>query len=794
MNAAIRIVATVVGLQSIEGLQKSIGGIETAAGKAKKAFLDVTKSATWQAAAVGAAAIGAGLVSSVKTAMDFEKAMSGVQAKVGGTAAEIDQLNKLARDLGRSTQFSASEAAAGMDFLAMAGFKTNEIISAMPGLLNLAAAGNLELGKAADIASNILGGMNLEASETGRVADVLAKAATSSNVSVEMLGETFKYVAPIAAQAGASLEEMAAAAGLLGDAGVQASEAGTGLRSVLLRLAAPPETAANALHELGVVTKDTAGNMRPFGDILKDVDKAMKDMNLGTADVLRLQTALFGKTAVTTGALLQQAAATGTLEQKTKELMESQGAAAEMAEVMNDNLAGAFKRLVSALEGFQIQLVSGTNPVLKTVVELLANFINVVTDGMEKFPIFTGIIVTLVAAFAGLVAAAPFIAAFISVIGSLISVIGSLKVAMAGLALGATVAGWAGAIIPAMTAIAAKFAALGATVAGFAGAVVPAMTAIAAKLATIFPVVTKIGTALAGLGKILLGVFTGPVGWVALVVAAGVAIYAFRDQIGEVFNAIGNIIQDAAAAFKSTFIDPIANMLQGFIQDAQQKFSDFGNAVQSAFTAAWDFVRSTFIDPVTTGMQSFFDNTVQLFQRLPDAIKAPFEAVANTIRGIINQMLNGIGNAMNSVVRAINGLISGANAALSRLGLPQIPFLNEVDIPQFAKGGVVTGPTLAMVGEGGEPEYIVPQSKAAGFAANWSAGRRGAAAIPAFAEGGVVMPSSANVSIQTGPVTQMNGAQFVTTQDLSAAVQSGVQQTLALLRNDTNTRRAVGIA
>ncbi len=315
-----------------------------------------------------------------------------------------------------------------------------------------------------------------------------------------------------------------------------------------------------------------------------------------------------------------------------------------------------------------------------------------------------------------------------------------------------------------------------------------------AMFAALGPAIAPISAALVTLGKILLGVFTGPVGWVALVAAAGVAIYAFRDQIAEVFNAIGNIIKDAAAAFKSTFIDPIANMLQGFIQNAQQKFNDFGNAVQSAFTAASDFVRSTFIDPVTTGMQSFFDNTVQLFQRLPDAIKAPFEAVASTIRGIINQMLNGIGNAMNSVVRAINGLIAGANRALARLELPQIPFLNEVEIPQFAKGGVVTGPTLAMVGEGGEPEYIVPQSKAAGFAANWSAGRRGAAAIPAFAEGGVVMPSSANVSIQTGPVTQMNGAQFVTTQDLSAAVQSGVQQTLALLRNDTNTRRAVGIA
>ena len=290
-----------------------------------------------------------------------------------------------------------------------------------------------------------------------------------------------------------------------------------------------------------------------------------------------------------------------------------------------------------------------------------------------------------------------------------------------------------GAVIPIVTGF-------GATIAGWAGA--------------IGPVVAALGT----LGKILLGVFTGPVGWVALAAAAGVAIYAFRDQIGEVFNAIGNIIKDAAAAFKSTFIDPIANMLQGFIQDAQQKFSDFGNAVQSAFSAAWDFVRSTFIDPVTTGIQTWFDNTVQLFQRLPDAIKAPFEAVANTIRGIINQMLNGIGNAMNAVVNSINRLIQGANAGLARLNMPQIPFVPQVPIPQFAQGGVVTKPTLGLIGEGGESEYIVPESKAAAFAANYLSGARGSNAIPRFAEGGYVGP----INIQTGPVMQQDGSKYVT--------------------------------
>jgi TP901 family phage tail tape measure protein len=298
---------------------------------------------------------------------------------------------------------------------------------------------------------------------------------------------------------------------------------------------------------------------------------------------------------------------------------------------------------------------------------------------------------------------------------------------------------------------------------------------------------TKIGGALAGLGKILLAVFTGPVGWVALAVAAGVAIYAFRDQIGDVFNAIGGILQAGAAGFKSLFIDPVV----------------------AGFNAVVQFVNNNFVQPVQaaiTGLVEIIGNT---FRNVTQAITSPFQAAFQTVRGIINNILNGIGNAIGGVVRAINNVIAGANQALARLRLPQIPYLPAPAIPQFAKGGVVSGPTLAMVGEGGEPEYIVPQSKVSGFAANWMAGQRGAAAIPGFAKGGVVMPSgavprfaeggmvmpgNAQVSIQTGPVTQMNGQNYVTTQDLSRAVQAGVQQTLNMMRNDRGTRRAVGLA
>jgi phage-related tail protein len=333
-----------------------------------------------------------------------------------------------------------------------------------------------------------------------------------------------------------------------------------------------------------------------------------------------------------------------------------------------------------------------------------------------------------------------------------------------------------GALLPLFTALGAALASIGPILAG-----IPAL--IAGWAGAIGPLVAGLGT----LAKILIGVFSGPVGWVALAVAAGVAIYAFRDQIGQAFQAIGGMLQAGAARFKSMFIDPVV----------------------AGFTAVVQFVNNNFVQPVQASITGLVEMIGNTFKNVTQAITSPFQAAFQTVRGIVNNILNGIGNAVRGVVQAINNVIAGANRALARLKLPQIPSLPQPNIPRFAEGGVVSGPTLAMVGEGSEPEYIVPQSKASGFAANWMAGQRGAAAIPGFAKGGVVMPSgavprfaeggmvvpgNAQVSIQTGPVTQMNGQNYVTTQDLSRAVQAGVQQTLNMMRNDRGTRRAIGLA
>lgn len=321
------------------------------------------------------------------------------------------------------------------------------------------------------------------------------------------------------------------------------------------------------------------------------------------------------------------------------------------------------------------------------------------------------------------------------------------------------------AIIPAIESLVTGFTSLPGPVQGLIAALggiaavavvfaplVTALTTIGPLLGGLVTAIGPVVAAVKGLGVILAGVFSGPVGWVALAVAAGVAIFKFRNEIGSAFQAVGNIIKDAADAFNQVFVQPVVE-----------------------------------------GGQAVYDGLVDTLSQIGAALRAPFEAAANMIKGIVNGILNGVGNAIGSVVNAINNVIRGANSALAKLQLPQIPFLPMPNIPKFAKGGMVTGPTLGLVGEAG-PEYIVPARKAQGFAQNILAGVRGPGAIPRFAEGGFVAPSSASVSIQTGPVTQMDGQNFVTTADLGAAVEAGVLQTLDIMNRDLMARGSVGIA
>ena len=216
-----------------------------------------------------------------KTGMDFEAEMSRVKAISGATGDQFKMLEDQALSLGQSTAFSASEVAEGMENLASAGFSTNEIMEAMPGLLDLAASSGEDLATSSEIAASTLRGFGLEASKTGHVADVLAKNAAATNAAVADTGEAMKYIAPNARAAGLSLEEVTAAIGELANAGIKGSQAGTTLRSALVRLAKPSDPAATAMERIGFTAFDSSGKMKSLATIMGELNEKTKNL---TAD------------------------------------------------------------------------------------------------------------------------------------------------------------------------------------------------------------------------------------------------------------------------------------------------------------------------------------------------------------------------------------------------------------------------------------------------------------------------------------------------------------------------------
>lgn len=337
-----------------------------------------------------AAAMAVAIGTPIRIAANFEQSMDKVGAVSRATDGELNQLTATARELGATTEWSASQAAQGMEFLSMAGFKTNETISAMPGMLNLASAGAIDLGQAADIASNVLTGFGMEAEKMGALGDVLTNTFTSSNTNLEMLGNTMSYVAPVAASTGVSLEQTAAMAGKLGDAGIQGSKAGTALRAVISRLSAPAGQAAQMLSDLGVKTQDASGDMRDLPTIMSEMDRAMSHMGSGARS--EIMSTVFGLEAASAATVLLGQAGSGNLAKYAQSLGET-GSAARVAQKQQENAAGAMRRLSSAGESIAITLGNVLLPTLASGAQMLASVVGVVDSLAQTFPLLTTVIV-----------------------------------------------------------------------------------------------------------------------------------------------------------------------------------------------------------------------------------------------------------------------------------------------------------------------------------------------------------------------------------------------------------------
>ncbi|ELC3599719.1 phage tail tape measure protein, partial [Escherichia coli] len=374
------------------------------------------------AAAAGGYAAGRFL----QPAIGFGKEMSRVQAltRIDKNSPQFKALREQALKLGSETQFTASDAASGQSFLAMAGFTPQAIQAALPGVLNMALAGGVELGETADIGSNILTQFNLTADQMDRVGDTLTAAFTRTNTDLRALGETMKYTGPVAAKLGISLEEAAAMAGMLANNGLRGSDAGTAMRASLSRLASPPKAAADALKELGVSVADARGKMRPMEDVLLDLYKATQ--KYGQVDQVSFFKDIAGEEAFVGLQTLVAAAGSGELQKLTRELQGARGEADRVAKVMADNLDGDLKNLDSAWEGLRIRISDLVDGPLRSVTQWLTRVLEKITSLAQAHPVLTR----------QLLIAGGALLAMTATIGSLSLVIGVLYGKLATLRLG----------------------------------------------------------------------------------------------------------------------------------------------------------------------------------------------------------------------------------------------------------------------------------------------------------------------------------------------------------------------
>ena len=300
------------------------------------------------------------------TAVGFEVFMSEVAAISGATGGDLKSLEDIAREMGATTKFSASESAEALKYMAMAGWETEQMIGALPGVLALAAAGNEDLATTSDIVTDAMTAFGLQAEESGRFADVLAAASSSANTNVGLMGETFKYAAPVAGALGYSIEDTALAIGLMANAGIKGSQAGTALRTIFNKMSGDISITSEKLGEVAIETQNADGSMRDFSDVLQDMRLVWDD--LSEAEQAQNAKLIFGQEAMS-GFLSIMGGSDADFDKLQGNIENSTGKAQEMAEVMQDNLQGEITKLKSAMEGLAIDFGKILIPALSDVVE-----------------------------------------------------------------------------------------------------------------------------------------------------------------------------------------------------------------------------------------------------------------------------------------------------------------------------------------------------------------------------------------------------------------------------------------
>ena len=537
-------------------------------------------------------------VVSVKTAADYDSAMSKVAAVSGATGDEFDALRAKAREMGAKTKFSATEAAEAMNYMAMAGWKTEDMLSGIDGIMNLAAASGEDLATTSDIVTDALTAFGLSADDSSHFADVLAAASSNANTNVSMMGESFKYAAPVAGALGISAEDTSVALGLMANAGIKASQSGTSLRTGLTNLAKPTKQMQSYMDKYNIAlvkNDDGSVNLRETMIDLRD-----KMGGLSESEQAAAASAIFGKNSMA-GWLAIINASDSDFDKLTGAIDNCDGTALEMAETMQDNLMGQLTILKSQLQELAISFGDALMPMIRKVVSVIQKFVdklNGMSEGQRR-------VILIVGAF--IAALAP----MLIIIGSVISKVG---LAMQG------------------------FAKLGAGLTKVSGAISKAggMTSILGKAFSFL--ISPIG--------IVIGI-------VAVLVAAFIHLWKtnekFRNAMIKIWNGIKNTIGKFVKEVKSRF-DSLGIDFSKIASTMKKIWEGFCKILAPLFEGAFKIIATileTILDVIIGVLDIFIGIFTGDWKRVWKGVKEIFSAVWNGIKGIITTALKTIKNVTN---------------------------------------------------------------------------------------------------------------------------------------------------
>ena len=586
----VRITADANGLKgALNGISKDIStvgkdfeGLKRVGEGVSNIGKKLTMGLTLPIAGIGAA--------SAKTAMEFEAGMNEVSAISGATGKDLQSLENLAKDMGRTTKFSASESAEALKYMGMAGWKTEDMLSGLPGVLNLAAAGGTDLATTSDIVTDGLTAMGLTAKDTDKFVDIMAATCSNANTSIELMGETLKYVGPVAGSLGIEMDDLSVAIGLMGNAGLKGSQAGTSLRAGLTNLVKPTKEMRNAMEKYGVeLVKNSDGSVNLMG--------TMENLRstLGGLDQTTQAAALasiFGKEAMSGWASIVNASE-GDFNKLTEAIANSNGTAQSMADTMMQGAKGALTEMKSALEGVAI-----------TIGERLTPFIEKLADGISKlctwFQSLSPATQTVIMVIAGLLA---LLGPLLILIGSGISLFANLSIVAGALGIGV------GALVSAFASVVGVVAGVVTAIAGFIAIIVNAY-----KTNETFR--KNVDTVFNNIKSIISNVMSA----IGSIISTAMSLISaiWNNGLKQVLNLVLNILSSILSAFTSrlksissivkTSISLITSIFRGDFKSVENIVNNVLNGIVNKFNSGMEKAKSA-ISKGINAMKNMFNVT-----------------------------------------------------------------------------------------------------------------------------------------------------------------------------------------